>query len=328
MNKEFLKALSKRITGSLITLFLLISFLFILIRISPGDPTQKFLSAEFSPELIKKVTADFKLDRPLSEQYINFVVNVFKGDLGTSYNYRMPVLTVVWQFLSFTLLFALISFVIQMVVSFYLALKSLRKKGKTFDKIVSKLSLIVYASPAFVLGVFLIYVFSVQLSLFPSSGAKSLDFSSFTVTGKIADYFLHLTLPIITLSSAGIAMYYKYLRDNLEEIYQQPFIMNLRASGYEEKVILKKHVLPNAVRPLISVAGVDLGLLLGGTLITEIIFSLPGMGRLMMSSIFERDYPLIIGCAFIAGLLIIVSNFFADLLKMKLDKRMIKGLIN
>ena len=328
MNKEFLKALVKRIISSLTTLFLLISFLFVLIRLAPGDPTQKFLSAEFSPELIKKVTADFKLDRPLYEQYVNFVVNIFKGDLGISYNYKMPVLNVVWQFLSFTLLFASLSFVIQLIVSFYLAIKSIRKKGTTFDKVVSKLSLIVFASPAFVLGVFLIYLFSVQLNLFPSSGSKSLDFDSFSIAGKIGDYFWHLTLPIITLSSAGIAMFYKYLRDNLEETYQQPFITNLRASGYDEKVILKKHVLPNAVRPLISVAGVDLGILLGGALITEIIFGLPGMGRLMMNSIFERDYPLVIGCALIAGLLIIISNFLADLLKMKLDKRMIKGLMN
>ncbi len=328
MNKEFFKALLKRIISSLITLFLLISFLFILIRLSPGDPTQKFLSAEFSPELIKKVTVDFKLDRPLYEQYVNFVVNILRGDLGISYNYRMPVLRVVWQFLSFTLLFASLSFVIQIIVSFYLAIKTIRKKGAAFDKVVTKLSLIVYATPAFVLGVFLIYIFSIQLNLFPSSGSKSLDFDSFSFAAKIGDYLWHLTLPIITLSSAGIAMFYKYLRDNLEETYQQPFIINLRASGYDEKVILKKHVLPNAARPLISVAGVDLGILLGGALITEIIFGLPGMGRLMMNSIFERDYPLVIGCALIAGLLIIISNFLADLLKMKLDKRMIKGLMN
>ncbi len=123
-------------------------------------------------------------------------------------------------------------------------------------------------------------------------------------------------------------MFYKYLRDNLDETYQQPFILNLRASGYDEEVILKKHVLPNAIRPLISVAGIELGILLGGALITEIIFGLPGMGRLMMNSIFERDYPLVIGCALTAGLIIIISNFIADLLKMKLDKRMIKGLMN
>jgi len=165
MNKELLKALLKRIISSLITLFLLISFLFILIRLSPGDPTQKFLSAEFSPELKQKVTADFKLDQPIAEQYLNFVVNIFKGDLGISYNYRMPVLSVVWQFLSFTLLFASLSFVIQIIISFYLAIKSVRKKGTTFDKVVSKLSLIVYATPAFVLGVFLIYIFSIQITV-------------------------------------------------------------------------------------------------------------------------------------------------------------------
>ena len=123
-------------------------------------------------------------------------------------------------------------------------------------------------------------------------------------------------------------MFYKYLRDNLEEVYRQDFILNLRASGYSESTILKKHVLPNAVRPLISVAGIELGILLGGTLITEVIFGLPGMGRLMMTSIFSRDYPLVVGCAFVAGLLMIITNFIADLVKMKMDKRMIKGLMN
>ena len=328
MNKEIYKALLKRVVSSLITLFLLISFLFILIRLSPGDPTQKFLSAEFSPELMKKVISDFKLDQPLYEQYINFVVNIFQGDLGISYNYRLPVFNVIWQFLSFTLLFATLSFLIQMIVSFYLALKAIKNRGSTFDKTVSKLSVIIYATPAFVLGVFLIYVFSVKLNLFPSSGSKSLDYDSFSFLGKIGDYFWHLTLPIITLSSAGIAMFYKYLRDNLEETYQQPFVTNLRASGYDEKVILKKHILPNAIKPLISVAGVELGILLGGVLITEIIFGLPGMGRLMIDSIFSRDYPLIIGCTLTAALLMVLTNFIADLLKMKLDKRMIKGLMN
>src|SRR3990172_121439 len=110
MNKDFFKAITKRVFSSVITLLLMISFLFILIRLSPGDPTQKFLSAEFSPELTEKVTASFKLDQPISEQYINFIVNIFKGDFGISYNYRLPVVSVVWQFLSFTLIFASLSF--------------------------------------------------------------------------------------------------------------------------------------------------------------------------------------------------------------------------
>ncbi|UCH65329.1 MAG: ABC transporter permease [Ignavibacterium sp.] len=328
MNKVFIKSLSKRIVTSIITLFLLVSFLFVLTRLSPGDPTQKYLSAEFSPELKEKVTASFKLDQPIFNQYINFVANIFKGNFGISYGYRQPVLSVVWQFLSFTLVFATLSFLLQIIVSSFLAFKSIRNKGKLFDRSVLNISLIVYAIPAFVLGLSLIYIFSIQLDLFPSSGLRSLDFESNSFFGKIGDYIYHLSLPLITLSLAGIALFYKYLRESLEDVYQQNFILNLKASGYDQSTILKKHVLPNAVRPLLSIAGIELGILLGGALITEVIFSLPGMGRLMMDSIFARDYPLVIGCALTAGVLMIASNFLADMIKMKLDKRLIKGLIN
>ncbi|MEJ2193713.1 MAG: ABC transporter permease [Ignavibacteriaceae bacterium] len=328
MNKDILKALLKRFVTSLVTLILLVSFLFVLIRLSPGNPSQKYLSAEFSPELKEIVTTNFKLDQPIFEQYINFVINIFKGDFGISYGYRQPVLSVVWQFLSFTLVFAALSFLIQIISAFYLALRTIRGKGKSFDTVVLYLSLIVYAIPAFVLGLSLVYIFSVQLKVFPSSGLHSLDFESNLFFEKIADYFYHLFLPLITLSLAGIALFYKYLRESLEDVYKQNFILNLRASGYDEKTILKKHVLPNAIRPLLSIAGVELGVLLGGALITEVIFSLPGMGRLMMDSIFARDYPLVVGCALIAGLLMIASNFLADIIKMKIDKRLIKGLMN
>jgi len=328
MNKDLLKALVKRVASSVLTLILLISFLFVLVRLSPGNPTQKFLSADFSPELAQRVTSSFKLDQPIAEQYFNFIVNAVTGDFGISYNYRLPVFTVVWQFLSFTLFFSFLSFFIQLFLSYGLALKAIKKTNGRLDKFLSGSSLVIYATPSFVLGVFLIFIFSAKLDLFPSAGLKSLDFDSFSLPGQIWDYFIHLILPMITLSFAGIAMFYKYLRDNLEEVYRQNFVLNLRASGFKEKTILKKHILPNAARPLISVAGIELGILLGGTLITEVIFGLPGMGRLMMDSIFSRDYPLVVGCAFTAGLLMIITNFIADLLKMKIDKRMIKGLMN
>jgi len=328
MNKQFIKAFTKRIISSVITLFLLITFIFILVRISPGDPSQKFISAQFSPDLAQKVLNNFRLNQPILSQYINFVGNLLTGNFGVSYDYRIPVLSVVWQYLSFTLIFASLSFIIQIVVSFYLAIKTSQRAGSFFDKFISKSSLVVYATPAFVLGVFLIYLFSVQIDLFPSSGLKSLDFDSFSFLEKIGDYILHLVLPLITLSAAGIALFYKYLKDSLDEVSQQNFVLYLRSNGVDEKTIMKKHILPNAVRPLISVAGIEFGILLGGTLITEVIFGLPGMGRLTITSIFSRDYPLIIGCTFAAGALMILSNILADIIKIKIDKRMLKGLLN
>jgi len=325
MNNKFSKAVIKRLISSLITLFLLISLLFILIRISPGNPAQKFISPELSPEIAQKVAEDFKLNDPLPEQYLSFIGNLIQGDLGISYNYRMPVTLVVWEFLSFTLVIAAISFLVQIIVSYYLAVYTIQKQNKNTDNLISSLSLIFYSTPAFVIGVLLIYLLAVQVDLFPTSGFTSLDYDSLNYFEKLLDKIHHLILPLITLSIAGIALFYRYLRDNLEDIYHQTFIVQLRANGLNENTILRKHVIPNAIGPFISVAGIELGILLGGTLITEVIFSLPGMGRLTIDSILTRDYPLIIGCTFAAGLLMILTNFIADLLKLKIDKRLLRG---
>jgi len=137
-----------------------------------------------------------------------------------------------------------------------------------------------------------------------------------------------MTLPLITLSIPGIAEFYKYLRDNFEEINNKSFVENLRAHGLRESEIIRKHIIPNSINPLISIAGVELGLLLGGALITEVIFALPGMGRLTVNAIFARDYPLIVGCTFVSGVLVIITNLLADVVKAKLDKRVVKGMLN
>lgn len=315
----------KRLLTSLIVLFLLITFIFILVRLSPGDPSLKFVSPGLHPQLAEKVKESFSLNEPVINQYISFLSNTLRGDFGISYNYRAPVISIISDALPFTLIFVSISFVIQMILSIMLAVISARKINGLFDKIISKLTLILYATPVFVTGVFLIFIFSEVLALFPSSGLKSLDHDELSFLGKFLDYLKHLTLPLITLSLIEIAIFYKYLRDNLLEVYNKPFVLNLRALGFGEREILLKHVIPNAINPLITIAGIELGVMLGGTLIIEVIFGLPGMGRLTMNAILLRDYPLVIGCSFVAGALVIVANFIADIIKVKIDKRLIAG---
>lgn len=324
MKAQIIKNLFKRIISSIVVLFLLVTFVFILTRISPGDPTQKFVSPNFNPKLSEKVKESFKLDKPVSEQYLSFIENAAEGNLGVSYNYRMPVVSVIFDYLPFTLIFSGLSFIIQIVLGFYLAIYSVKKINGKLDKFLNKSSIAVYATPAFVLGVFLIYLFSLKLNLFPSSGLSSIDSSDLNFLEKLGDYLKHLVLPLITLSLGGIAIYYKYLRDNLEDIYNKQFILNLRSYGFDEKEILRKHIIPNAVNPVISVAGVELGILLSGALITEVIFGLPGMGRLTIEAILSRDYPLVVGCTLTAGVLMIITNFIADLVRIKIDKRHLK----
>lgn len=327
MKKELFIAILKRISTSLIVIFLLITFIFLLLRLAPGDPTQKFLSPQLSPQLANRVAESFNLDKPILLQYYSFVKNLFTADFGYSYNYRQPVLSVIKDYFLFTLLFSAISFFIQLVISYNLVKISFRKSGGTIDKSLSKLSLILFATPSFVLGLILVYIFSVQLDWLPTSGLKSIFHDDFSLAGKIWDFVSHLILPLITLSLAGIAVFYSYLRDSVEEIFNKSFIVNLKASGYSDQEIFVRHILPNAVRPLISVAGIEFGILLSGALITEVIFSLPGMGRLTVNAIFNRDFPLVVGCSFIAGVMMIFSNLVADLIKIKIDKRLVKDLL-
>jgi peptide/nickel transport system permease protein len=300
---------------------------FVLIRLAPGDPSQKYLSPKLSPELSTQVQKSFGLDKPIYIQYFAFVSKIFTGDFGISYNYRQPVIKVVKDYFLFTLIFASISLMIQLFVALLLAKVSYRNQGKFIDKVFGDLSIITFSIPSFVIGLVLIYIFSVELNLLPTSGIGTLYSDEIGFWENVNDRFMHLILPLITLSAAGIAVFYKYLRDNLMSISNQTFITNLRASGYAEKEIFNKHLLANAIRPLISIVGVEFGLLLGGALITEVIFALPGMGRLTLHAILNRDFPLVIGCTLIAGIMIIVTNLIADLIKIKTDKRLVKEMI-
>ncbi len=325
MKNRTLKLLIKRIISSVIILFLIITFIFFLVRLSPGDPSQKFVSPSLNPHLAEKVRESLNLNEPVFMQYIGFLTSAVKGDLGISYNFRRDVVSVVMDYLPFTLLFTSISFIIQMIVSFGLAIISIKKINGFFDRTLSKVTLFLYAAPVFVTGVFLVYIFSVLLNLLPSSGIKSYDFRDYNFFEKLVDYSKHLILPVITLSLAELAIFYRYLRDNLEDVFNKTFVLNLRANGVSEKNILLKHVIPNAINPLITIAGVELGIMLGGTLIIEVVFGLPGMGRLTIDSILSRDYPLVIGCSLAAGTLIILANLLADFLKAALDKRLLEG---
>jgi peptide/nickel transport system permease protein len=325
MKNKISKLLAKRIFSSIIILFLIITFIFFLVRLSPGDPTSKFISPTLSPQLAEKVKESLNLNQPLHMQYIGFLESAVRGDLGISYNFRRDVVSVVLDYLPFTILFVTISFIIQMIISFGLAVKSVKKINGFLDRILSKLTLFFYAAPVFVTGVFLVFIFSELLNLFPSSGLKSYDFQELSFIEKVFDYLLHLFLPIITLSFIEIAIFYKYLRDNLEDVYNKLFVLNLRANAVPEKTILYKHIIPNAVNPLITIAGIELGIMLGGTLITEVVFGLPGMGRLTIDSILTRDYPLVIGCSLVAGALIVFVNLIADIIKAMLDKRLLEG---
>lgn len=323
IRKKFL--LTKLSLSYIVTLFLLITMVFVLLRIAPGDPLQRYISPQLSPALYEKVKENFGLDKSIYEQYLIFVRNIVQGNLGISYNYHEPVGTIIERVFPFTLSFSLISFFIQIIFSLGLVIFISKRRESFIDKTISRLTLALYSVPTFIIGLGLIYLLSVQFNLFPSSDFVSINYEQLSLPGKIFDYISHLTLPLITLSLPGTIIFYRYLRDNIDSTYQKNFIKFLFANGYDEKLIFRKHVLPNSARPLISILGVELGILLGGTLITETLFGLPGMGRLTVEAILNRDYPLIIGCVGVSGISVLIANFLSDVIRLRLDKRLTKN---
>lgn len=328
MTKEKLNLILRRLFFSILILFLVITLVFILIRVSPGDPTQKYISPKLSPELAQEVRKSFNLDESILIQYVNFIKNIFSGDFGISYEYRMPALIVVSKFLPVTLMLALLSILIQLVVGYYTALISIRRKNSFLDNLLRKISIVLYVTPSFVLGLILVFIFAVKFDILPSSGFKSFYYDELSLFGQIKDIASHLILPLLTLSLPGAALFFNYFRDGIEDVMNKDFILYLKASGFSDKIIFNKHILPNSLRPILSVAGIELGFLLSGTLVTEVIFSLPGMGRLMINSILSRDFPMVIACAFISASFIILSNFLFDLIKVKIDRRIWKEILS
>ena len=317
----------RRFLSSLLVLFLLITFVFIIIRLSPGDPSQKYLSPKLSPKLHEEISISYQLDKSITTQYIAFVKNIFIGDLGTSYSYRRSVISVISDYLPFTIIFSIMAFVLQILLSLLLLYFSIRYKYKLLDKLLINSTSAIYAIPVFLSSVFLIYIFSYNFNIFSSSGIRSFNFDELSIFEKFLDYLNHLVLPLLAISLTGIPIYFKYLRDIIISNLNSNYVLSLTSMGMNRRKIIIGHVLPNSISAVIAVAGVEIGILLGGALIIETIFSLPGMGQLTMNAVLERDYPLIIGCTITVGILILVVNFIADIGRVLVDKRLLKELM-
>lgn len=326
--KRLFESIVRRIFTSFLILFLVISFIFVLIRLSPGDPSQKYLSHSKSHELSELVKKNYGLDKSLPVQYGLFVSNFLQGDLGYSYNFRDSVLNVLSNYAPFTIFFSIVAIILRFFAGLILAYISFKNINGFVDNLLKKINFVFYASPTFVVGVLFLLIFSANLNLFPSSGLRSFNHDNLNFLGKMFDYLSHLTLPVLTLVLCRMPLYFFYIRNGLENENQKDYVLYLRSNGIEERKIFSKHILPNAVSPLLAVAGIELGLLFGGTLFIEVVFGLPGIGRLTVDSIASRDYPLIVGCCFFAGFMMLISTLLMDIVRLFIDRRLSRGILN
>lgn len=327
MKKNISYIFLKRFLSSIILLFALLSLVFILVRLAPGDPILRYISPELSQDLRQEIIEQFALNRPLIEQYYNFLINLFNGDFGTSFIFRDSVMLVILSHLPITFFLATAAIILQFIFSILITFLIFKrdKKGSTF---IETLMLIVYSLPSFVIAIFLVVLFSVWLGVLPTGGLTSSNFSSLSEFGKIFDLAKHLVLPVITISLPGIIVYTKYLTDEVSNTATKNFVLKLRLEGKSPNKIYWKNILRNSIGPLITISGVEFGMLLGGALITEVVFSIPGFGQLSVNAVLNRDYPLVTGTVLFSALFVILSNLFADLIRLIIDKTYYKSFLS
>jgi peptide/nickel transport system permease protein len=297
--------LARRLLQSALTLLGVLTATFFLVRLA-GDPTTLLLPVEATTDEVANFRTALGLDQPLLVQYMKFVAHAVEGDFGISLRQRTPALELVLERLPATLELALTSFLLGLILAFAIGLAMRLSGSAQLRSAVMWIALARQAIPVFWFGLLLILLFSVTLRWLPSLGRGGVT---------------HLILPAITLSTYELALYLRLFNSSLATEAKQDYVRTAFAKGQSRSKIVIKHMLPNALLPLVTIAGINLGLLLGGTVVTETVFSWPGVGRLIVQSVSQRDYPVIIAGVFVVCLIFMVVNLIVDLLYASLDPR-------
>ena len=297
---------------------------FAVMKMAPGDPTSLMtdLNPNMNEEAVKRIRAHYGLDQPWHVQYIKWLGNMVALDFGRSFAAdNRPVLDKISERIPITILINILSLILIFSVSIPIGVFSAVKQDSLFDRVSSLIVFIGFAVPTFWLALLLMILFGVKLDWLPISGFRSLNYSYLTPLGQILDISKHLVLPIFVSAFGGLAGMSRYMRSNMLEVIRQDYITTARAKGLDERTVIFKHALRNALLPLITILGLSVPGLIGGSVIFETIFAIPGMGQLFYQSVMMRDYPTIMGILVIGAALTLFGNLLADLLYSWADPR-------
>ncbi len=312
----------RRLASAAVLLVLVLSFTFFFIHLAPGDPTNLFEDSRLDPEAREALRRIYGLDRPLLQQYTTWMRSVLlEGNWGISYVHSRPVTEVVAERIPATLLLAGVALALQFLCGILLGMVAARRAGSPTDHTLRLTSLIFYSLPIFWTGLMALMLFSHHWSVFPAGHMRSVNAATLPPLSRLADLLHHLALPVLVLVLGGAGVVARFARNSLLEVLRQDYIRTARAKGLPERRVLWIHALKNAATPLVQLLGLSLPFLLSGSLVVEVVFSWPGMGRLAYDSILARDYPVILATTALAGVLVVVGNLLADTAQAALDPR-------
>ena len=308
-----------------VSLFIIVTLIFIIPRMMPGDPFISLLGEEVyyrSPELVAELKAQFGLDRPLPEQYISYLQNLVQGNLGYSFHYSQPVWSVIAYKIKWTFVLLIPSVILGAIVGIVLGSVAGWRHGRGMDTAVTSLFLFIYSMPHYWLAMIFVLIFAFYLGLFPLSGITG---GGLAGAEKLKDVLWHMALPTFVLTLFGASYNYFIMRGSVLQVLGEGFVLTARAKGLSEKDVLFRHVLRNAMLPLVTVIALDFGFMVSGALLVEIVFSWGGMGTLVYDAVLARDYPLLHGSFLVIAICVLAANFMADVIYAVLDPRIRGG---
>lgn len=294
---------------------------FILMKLFPGDPAVLLAGEAASPQYIERIREIYGLDKPVWEQYLLYLERVMRLDLGYSLSYKRPVLDVILTRLPYTVVLAISGLSIGLILGLFLGIISAWYRKKLISPLINSIAFIFYSTPVYVIGQFLIYYFAITYKAFPVGGVVTIGVEHRNFYTYVLDVLWHLTLPSLTLGLIFMASYVKLTRSSFLEVISSSYFLAARSMGLRNSTLLFKHALRNAIIPVITLAGVQLGMLIGGVIITESMFSWPGIGQLTMEAVSTRDYPLLLGIFIFTSIAVVVINAIVDFIYSIIDPR-------
>lgn len=314
--------LSSRLAKGVLTLFAIAVLNFFLIRAAPGDPAQVLAGEAGAADgvLLLQLRERFGLDQPLLTQLWIYLKGYLTFDLGFSYRQQQPVLALILERLPATLLLTATAFIVSLVLGVAMGGLAARRAGRWSDSLITALALVFYATPLFWIAMMSQIVFALKLKILPNVGYETIG-ANYTGLARALDIGVHLVLPAITLGLFFTALYARMMRASMLEVAGADFVKTARAKGLSPGIVSRRHVARNAILPVVTLAGLQAGQLVGGAVLTETVFAWPGIGRLMFDALVQRDYAVLLGVFFVSSALVVIFNIVTDLVYRLADPR-------
>ena len=306
---------AKRLLEMIPTIIGITLISFFIIHLAPGKPTDILseLNPKITPEAREKLEKYYGLDKPIIVQYGIWVKRLIKLDFGESFSTdKRPVWDKIRERLPITILINVLSLILVIFIAIPIGVSSATHQYSLYDKITTVVVFVGFAIPTFWLALLLMILFGIYLDWLPISGIRSMNYDNLSTGGKLWDMAGHLVLPVLLGAFGGLAGLSRYMRSNMLEVIRADYITTARAKGLSDRVVIYKHAMRNALLPVITILGLSVPGLIGGSVIFETIFAIPGMGQLFYMSVMTRDYPLIMGILTIGAVLTLIGNLMAD----------------